>query len=1362
MIQAAKVIAGALSMPKITSDVSLMRTKPTEASQLTAKASVEAVPAIIPQEYQIPKAQTCETVTPATPPNEFSIPRSVSHSSPVPAPPPQSYQTPITPVHWSPRPPSRLLGNKRLNASTSELYKPRVKSTYYGLTPVEYAAYGGIKTYYGPPGNKTQSGDAAESCPDDLSFSKTVNTSSQDTNSSSAMDKPEEISQQPEGAKQLQSETKLSTSMIHLSMSQNSSAVTTSSDNTQNQSKSPVSEEKNPEASVLDNTKAPTVDVSKPNAAVFSQQNDMTQSPSREAVLASSKDPAEQTTETVIADGYIPTVREDLKPSSVKDSRTLTTSVLTHGQSMPIYPLPKTHINTESSNAAEMATKQMAQYMSQSALHVQAKTSTSTQPVMVSKPSLSSNLHPHPNNSTFPNVQSDISKKLENAIDTNSLSMLATSNAPITKTSICKSSVETSVSKSITDIKLSTVETKTTTNLKSMNSEPPKTLPGVIPSVKLATDFNSSIIPNSDSQPSKQLTASNNSSNLSKDVNPSSNPSASPLQPALKLDNKGSGLPGMVKTGTEMLTASVTKTDTLTKSTYSRALTNTFSDLTTAVKQSANSTTTTGSTPTMDRRTSSTPTIDRKTTSTPIVDRRTSSTPIMDRRTSSTPIIDKRTISTPIMDRRTPSTPIMDRRTSSTPIMDWRTSSTPIMDRRTSSTPTMDRRTSSTPIMDRRTSSTPIVDRRTSSTPIVDRRTSSTPTMDRRTLTTPTMDRRTLTTPTMDRRNLTTTMEQRISTTPTIDRRSYTTLSAENKLYTKSTMDIRQSFKSASEVRSSGMFTADSKLSAKSTMDIRASVMTADTQTMITRPYLAPKLENKSIFVTSPFPNSSGNSNARLSTKEPTASLISSLENKPLPNQTIDGNPTTASKSDVTVTDIFEKNFNPSTKFSLRPTKDNKPFKQTSTNLMPPHKIKNDTKNSTVATSDSKSTTDSRVPTKVSFDLHPTSTAQTPTTAQAQLSITTIQTQAPDSKRTHLPATTMQTPTVKTAQSQMPPPKTQTQPPVTTQPQVPTTVRTESSASTAEIQATVTTNTQPPATTQSEASATATPSTAPQTQHSFTEKTQTQPSSTEKTQTPATATQTQSSVKAATTAPQDECGAAIKDKDRMLDTNSTATTNHEESPSSTTPPATDKKVEEVQNAAPKAETKAKATLKPKGLKAKLSGWNRLKKHMVVEPEEPTFPEPETKAAEDDKKKGGEGKHGKAAGAKDIPTGQEVVSEKEAPRALKMWDAVLFQMFSTKDNILKQINVDKSEADDKTTSKENSIDIPSFVYHLPVLLYSPRFDARKLREAAEKPLNKIATMFERGLLQRKTQEEEPKDFNRTARGFGPSKSKTTDV
>ncbi|XP_033982788.1 microtubule-associated protein futsch isoform X2 [Trematomus bernacchii] len=185
-----------------------------------------------------------------------------------------------------------------------------------------------------------------------------------------------------------------------------------------------------------------------------------------------------------------------------------------------------------------------------------------------------------------------------------------------------------------------------------------------------------------------------------------------------------------------------------------------------------------------------------------------------------------------------------------------------------------------------------------------------------------------------------------------------------------------------------------------------------------------------------------------------------------------------------------------------------------------------------------------------------------------------------------------------------------------------------------------------------------------------------------------------------------------------------------------------------------AEALLKVMQKPKGVKSKLSGWSRLKKHMVVEQEEPIFPEvgPKKEAAGTDQKevkKAGEKAVEKAV---DKPENQDESETKDAPVAAKMWNACLFQMFSTKENIMHQIELNKSE--DKKTQDEtdDQKEVPSFAQRLPLLLFSPKFDAKRLKEAASRPTTKISTVFEMGLIGRKGQEEEPKDFNRTARGF----------
>lgn len=184
---------------------------------------------------------------------------------------------------------------------------------------------------------------------------------------------------------------------------------------------------------------------------------------------------------------------------------------------------------------------------------------------------------------------------------------------------------------------------------------------------------------------------------------------------------------------------------------------------------------------------------------------------------------------------------------------------------------------------------------------------------------------------------------------------------------------------------------------------------------------------------------------------------------------------------------------------------------------------------------------------------------------------------------------------------------------------------------------------------------------------------------------------------------------------------------------------------------PAAEPLLKVLQKPKGAKSKLSGWSRLKKHMVVEQEEPKFPEtgPQNEATVEDQS---EGKKVEEKATTDTPSAPDENQNKDTPKATKMWDAVLFQMFSTKENIMHQIELNKSEDEKKEQKKDEVKEIPSFAHRLPVLLFSPRFDAKRLREAASRPVTKISTVFEMGLIGRKGKEEEPKDFNRTARGF----------
>lgn len=187
---------------------------------------------------------------------------------------------------------------------------------------------------------------------------------------------------------------------------------------------------------------------------------------------------------------------------------------------------------------------------------------------------------------------------------------------------------------------------------------------------------------------------------------------------------------------------------------------------------------------------------------------------------------------------------------------------------------------------------------------------------------------------------------------------------------------------------------------------------------------------------------------------------------------------------------------------------------------------------------------------------------------------------------------------------------------------------------------------------------------------------------------------------------------------------------------------------------PAAESLLTAMQKPKGMKSKVSGWSRLKKHMVVEQEEPKFPETgsQKEAAEQDQNEVKKVDEKAAEQAGDKPGTQDENQTKDTPKATKMWDAVLFQMFSTKESIMHQIELSKKDEETKEATKDELTEIPSFAYRLPVLLFSPKFDAKKLKEAASRPVTKISTVFEMGLIGRKGKDEEPKDFNRKARGF----------
>ncbi|KAJ6665051.1 hypothetical protein lerEdw1_005282 [Lerista edwardsae] len=147
-------------------------------------------------------------------------------------------------------------------------------------------------------------------------------------------------------------------------------------------------------------------------------------------------------------------------------------------------------------------------------------------------------------------------------------------------------------------------------------------------------------------------------------------------------------------------------------------------------------------------------------------------------------------------------------------------------------------------------------------------------------------------------------------------------------------------------------------------------------------------------------------------------------------------------------------------------------------------------------------------------------------------------------------------------------------------------------------------------------------------------------------------------------------------------------------------------------------------------KSKFGGWSRLKKHLLVETEEPQFPVSEPEPARP--KLVGEKKESES----DVGQDKRVTKS----RAVKMWDAILYQMTTSKA---------RKQQEEKEIGREG---VSLFRRRLPLLLHRPRFDARKLKELASKPMTKITTLFEVRRIQRQPSEEAPTSFNRTASGW----------
>ncbi|XP_063800771.1 proline-rich protein 33 [Pseudophryne corroboree] len=133
------------------------------------------------------------------------------------------------------------------------------------------------------------------------------------------------------------------------------------------------------------------------------------------------------------------------------------------------------------------------------------------------------------------------------------------------------------------------------------------------------------------------------------------------------------------------------------------------------------------------------------------------------------------------------------------------------------------------------------------------------------------------------------------------------------------------------------------------------------------------------------------------------------------------------------------------------------------------------------------------------------------------------------------------------------------------------------------------------------------------------------------------------------------------------------------------------------------------------------GWARLVKHLVVEPEEPTFNE-QQKAEGKDEKTGS-----------DVGATTEGTQQSKGIRANRMWDAILYHMATS------------TKGQEKPGTAPPPL--PFIRSRLPLLLHRPRFDARKLKEAASRPLRRVTAFFHRRIT-----EKAPSSFNRSASGW----------
>ncbi|XP_055271187.1 proline-rich protein 33 [Moschus berezovskii] len=129
----------------------------------------------------------------------------------------------------------------------------------------------------------------------------------------------------------------------------------------------------------------------------------------------------------------------------------------------------------------------------------------------------------------------------------------------------------------------------------------------------------------------------------------------------------------------------------------------------------------------------------------------------------------------------------------------------------------------------------------------------------------------------------------------------------------------------------------------------------------------------------------------------------------------------------------------------------------------------------------------------------------------------------------------------------------------------------------------------------------------------------------------------------------------------------------------------------------------------------LSGWTRLKKQLLEEPEEPQFPAPEPSPGQVDQCK---------------TTLASPEPRPPASRASKMWDAVLYRM---------------SVAESRSGQAGPGAGVRTLAgLGRLTFLYRPRFNARKLQEVAARPPPVTSPVL--------VLNPQPKNFNRTAAGW----------